>query len=116
MKTSRVAGNIGGRSICTDLQGKSYVVGNFSSTNLILDSTTFQNHELYNSFLLKFKSTGNSIWAKLFGNARNDECNAISMGEDNLYSTIVHPIVSIQYLFSMQISVGYNKLFIPRYF
>lgn len=98
------------------MQDSSHLTWNFTSINLIVDTTTLQNHELYNSFLLKFESTGNSFWTKLFGNVRNDECNAISMGKDNLYSTIVHPYVLIQYLFSMQISVGYNKIFIPQYF
>lgn len=78
--------------VAADSSGNVYVVGNFSSLNIIFKNDTLLNSDKNLSadndiFILKFGSAGNLIWAKSQGGLGGDIANSIANNGSSIYLT-----------------------------
>ena len=76
-----------GRAVATDKDGNVYMAG-LTGSNSGIASGGFQNAigDDYDSFLVKFSSTGERVWATYYGGSGIDNGNAVATDEDgNVY-------------------------------
>ncbi len=71
-------------SITSDTFSNIYVSGYFSSTSITFGSTTLTNTNIYNSFIVKYDSNGNALWAKSV--VPNTTCNISADDQGNIYA------------------------------
>jgi hypothetical protein len=62
-------------SVCTDASGNAYITGYFNSSPITFGATTFT---ALGSFVTKYDSNGNVVWAKRFGGLNEVVANSIS--------------------------------------
>lgn len=65
-------GHDGGRSICVDSNGNSFVTGSFSSPTITFGSYILTNVGDQDVFIVKYDSSGNVIWANCSGGINSD--------------------------------------------
>ncbi|MFZ5554924.1 MAG: SBBP repeat-containing protein [Bacteroidota bacterium] len=65
-------------SVTTDTLGNVYVTGVFGSNSIVFGSDTLTNSGTFNSFLTKYDSSGNVIWAKSLGGSFYDYSNSVA--------------------------------------
>ena len=65
-------------SASTDASGNTYVTGYFNSTDMTFGNDTITNNGTGNTFLAKYDSSGNVIWAKDAGGISDDEANSVA--------------------------------------
>jgi len=73
--------------VAFDLQGNSYMCGQFKDT-LYFGTDTLFSSGLFDVFIIKFNSLGNVVWGKNFGGIKNDYAASIVCDfESNVYIT-----------------------------
>jgi hypothetical protein len=95
-----------GYAIAVDLNGNSYVTGDFTNSLVIFDSDTLTNDTsavFGDIFIVKFDTIGNTIWAKSAGGSDDDYGSSIAVDDsNNIYVT--------GYFFSRNIAFGTDIL------
>ncbi len=89
---NNINGSCNGNGIDTDESGNAYIIGNFSSNNIIIDSDTLvktdsSTYPYNNIFLLKLNNQGNSVWIKQFSGNMDDSGNNIAVKDDKILIT-----------------------------
>ena len=91
-KNDGVIGNATGenyaKSIAIDVNGNTYVAGFFTSHTITFGSTTLTNTGGYDMFIVKYDSSGNSLWAKSVGNASYVEANSVAVDKNGNTSIV----------------------------
>src|ERR1019366_1627776 len=70
------------KCIAIDLNGNTYVAGFFTSPTITFGSITLTNTGGYDMFIVKYDSSGNSLWAKSVGNASYVEANSVAVDKN----------------------------------
>jgi hypothetical protein len=113
------AGGIGQEnaySIAHDSSGNIYVAGHFSSSNLVVGTTTLTNvGTSFNIFLSKFDSSGIPIWAKGFGQNGIDVATSLEYNSDVLCLTGYFNNPSITFGSTTLLNVGENDMFLSAF-
>ena len=103
-------------SVVIDESGNSYITGYFSSTSLIIGSTTLTNTGSWDIFRIKYDNQGNVVWAKSEGGTNDDEGKSISVDVNgNTYVTGRFVSSSISFGNTTLNSSGYFNTFIAKY-
>ncbi len=111
------------KSIATDSLGNIYAGGYFSASNMIIDNDTINSNSIVapDMFLLKYDSSGHTIWHKSFGGNDEDEINAIDVNSTTIVATGYFYSDSIKFdnytiHNDLNINSGFNQLlFIAKF-
>ena len=107
----------GSNCITTDNLGNVYITGGFSDPVITIGNTTLYSMGFADSFIAKYDSNGNIVWAKSAGGAYADEGISISTDSmDNVYVTgnYYSSVLSFDYPTTLQNSGG-QDVFIAKY-
>lgn len=109
------------KDLTTDVNGNVYIAGVFFSADIGFDNDTLTNSNtnLAKTFIVKYDSTGNVIWAKTVEGNNSNACYGIATDSDgNLYvtGTFSSPSASFEGVSVTNASnTGYADLFLVKY-
>ncbi|MBL0050130.1 MAG: SBBP repeat-containing protein [Bacteroidetes bacterium] len=116
---AKSAGGIGydyGQSIAVDINGNSYVTGNFSSPTITFGATTLNNAGLKDMYVVKYDSSGNVVWAKSAGGIDEDFGYSISVDiNGNSYITGWFRSPTITFGPTTLTNAGNDDIYIVKY-
>jgi RHS repeat-associated protein len=81
LQWAKSAGGTGNETSCSvhaDMNGNSFITGNFNSPTLAFGTTTLTNSGASDLFLTKYDPNGNVLWAKRAGNNYSDGGSSVS--------------------------------------
>jgi len=109
-----------GNSISTDINGNSYITGEFKSNTITIGSTTLTNAGSYSSdiFVVKYDGAGNLLWAKSAGGAGHDYGNSISTdtsGNSYITGSFGSPTITFGSTTLTNTSASHVDLFVVKY-
>ena len=76
-----------GTSIVSDINGNSYIAGQFRSSTITFGSITLKNEGFTNIFIAKYDASGSLIWVKNIQSKQIVEGPRIALGNQSLYIT-----------------------------
>jgi len=118
-KSAGGTGNDNGKSISSDANGNSYIIGNFISPTITFGSTTLTNvSSLYEGdiFIVKYDGAGNVLWAKSAEGSANDNGWSISTDANgNSYITGYFQSPTITFGSTTLINTGGTNIFVVKY-
>jgi hypothetical protein len=117
---ARNIGGVGaefGNGVSTDALGNVFVTGNFSSATITFGSTTLINSGSGgDTYVAKYDTFGNVIWAESASGSGNDNSNSISSDAiGNTYITGWFQSTTIVFGSTTLTNVGGNDIFIAKY-
>ena len=110
------AENISSVSIASDPSGNIYITGAFSSSTMTIGAYTLTNNGTTNSFLTKYDSAGNVLWAKSAGGTHYDYGVAVSTNSSR-YVYVTGDFMSPSIIFDSDtlINIGTYNFYIAKY-
>lgn len=103
--------------IASDLNGNTFVVGEFNSQQMVFGSHTITSVGGLNGFIAKYDSSGNVIWAKVIGNG-GESINSVAVDKSgNVYilGNMFADTVNIGNHVITSADFGYADIFIAKF-
>lgn len=72
--------NVGGGNLAIDTSGNIFIIGRFTSVNMIIGSTTLTNAGGQDIFTARYNADGTASWAKTIGSSGDDYSADIALG------------------------------------
>ncbi len=113
-------GSSAGRGICADVHGNIYVIGDFNSATIALDSVVLTSVGSLDLFLAKYDTLGNVIWAKNAGGTDAEIGQSINVNANgNIFVTGQFHSPSVSFGSSTITNTsgnnGYGDFYIAKY-
>jgi hypothetical protein len=106
----------GGKAICADAYGNTYVTGYYTSTSITIGTTTLTNSGGYDYFIAKYNAMGNVVWAKGATGVSNDIGTGICLdAKGNPYVTGSTNSATLTVGSNVITQKGYDDIFVVKY-
>lgn len=103
-------------SVATDASGNVYVAGKFASLTMVFNSTTLTNVGSDDTFLVKYDTTGNVLWAKSAGGNSSDNIWSMTCGPSgDVYAVGGFGSTTIAFDSITLTKIGSGAMFIVKY-
>lgn len=103
-------------SVCTDATGDVYVTGEFYSPTMAFGTTTLTNAGTYDTFIAKYDSNGNVLWAKRVGGPLWDESMKITSDPTgNIYLVGRYQSFSLMFGSTTLTNAGQFDIYFAKY-